>query len=269
MGLSHYTQKWKNSDIDISISPAELVMRGYVPNASGFHSYGEDSTGLTGSTNRIIWPLTADILPLVSASGVALSIVSDSAQDAAAGTGARTILLHYLDANLAAQTLTVTMTGTTPVDTTTLGVTDVRWINCVHVVTAGTDRAVAGNINITGGGDQLAYLPAGEVRCSSSIRRVPAGYTGYICGIVGSSIGLTSATRTTIRVVSSYAEGVSFASQGILVPFGTIGLLDNSQTMELSCPFVIPEGEFVGFVATSVKDAFISADLFGWMEKND
>jgi len=73
-----------------------------------------------------------------------LSIVSTSTDDAAAGTGARTIRLTGLDANWLSQEETVTLNGTTPVLTTTL------WQRCefMTVLTAGSGVSNAGRISV-------------------------------------------------------------------------------------------------------------------------
>lgn len=90
-----------------------------------------------------------------------LDVVSDSANDAAAGTGAQTILISGIDANALSQTEIVTLNGVTPVTTvnTWLGV------NRVVVLSSGSLQANAGNITLD---DTLnavgiqAYVPSGE-----------------------------------------------------------------------------------------------------------
>src|SRR5213592_3904993 len=63
-----------------------------------------------------------------------MEIVSDSANDAAAGTGARTVAVVYLDANYASKTAVLTLNGLTPV---ALPETVMR-VNMVAVSTSGT-----------------------------------------------------------------------------------------------------------------------------------
>lgn len=77
--------------------------------------------------------------------GAAMEAVSASANDAAAGTGARTIKVWGLDSTYTPFVETITMNGTTPVP---LVNTSVIAINKTEVVTAGSGLVNAGKIDI-------------------------------------------------------------------------------------------------------------------------
>jgi hypothetical protein len=81
------------------------------------------------------------------------SVVSTSANDTSAGTGARKIRITYYDNTMAGPfTEDLTMNGTTPVNTVA---TNIRFIEEMHVIEAGSLRANDGVINLkstTGGG---------------------------------------------------------------------------------------------------------------------
>lgn len=103
-----------------------------------------------------------------------MEIVSDSANDTAAGTGARTVLIQYLDANYNRANVVVTMNGITPV---AIGPQMMR-INAVIVATAGTTPrgTNAGNISVraAGGlGATYSYMLAGQSIARSSLFTVP------------------------------------------------------------------------------------------------
>ena len=108
-------------------------------------------------------------------SAVAMEVVSSSVNDTAAGTGARTIVVGYLDGAYAAKTAVVTLNGTTPVAMPE----NVLRVNSVLVATAGTVGANnTGNISVraAGGlGATYAYMTAGIGLARSSMFTVPAG----------------------------------------------------------------------------------------------
>ena len=125
------------------------------------------------------------------ASASALTIVSTSTDDDAAGTGARTVVIEGLDANYAEITETVIMDGTTPVTTTN---TFIRVFG-MTVDTAGSTTFPAGNITAQIGAVVYSQLTAGYNLSYNSNYTVPAGKTGYI--LHG---GATSSAATIMNV---------------------------------------------------------------------
>lgn len=109
---------------------AHLNLVGYQPSGSTTAS----TVWFNGSTSYV--QLT---------SGTALEVVSSSANDTAAGTGARTVKIEGLDGNYVPFAETVTLAGATPV---ALSATSVIAINKFFVVTAGSGLANAGNIDV-------------------------------------------------------------------------------------------------------------------------
>ena len=98
------------------------------------------------------------------ASAVQRSISSSSASDTAAGTGARTVEITYYDNSLAGLfTVTLTLNGTTAVNT---GVTDIRFIERIKVKTVGSGGSNVGTITLfasTGGaGGTVGTIAAGD-----------------------------------------------------------------------------------------------------------
>ncbi len=103
----------------------------------------------------------------------AMEVVSDSAADTAAGAGARTVTITYLNSQWRATTVQLTLNGTTPVP---LPTTAFR-INLFQVATVGTfGVANTGNISIrlVGGlGATYAYMAAGVGNARSSLYTCP------------------------------------------------------------------------------------------------
>ena len=114
-------------------------------------------------------------------------IVSGSAADAAAGTGARTIRVFGLDANYALQQEDVTFNGTTNVPT----VNSYTMIYRMTVLTAGSGGTNAGAITATAQTDATvtAQIIIGAGQTQLGVYQIPAGYTGYILRYGGSTDG--------------------------------------------------------------------------------
>lgn len=112
--------------------------------------------------------------PWMTAS-TALEIVSTSVNDAAAGTGARTVLIQGLDINYVEVNQTVTLNGTTPVAVPT----QLFRINNALIMSAGSGKVNAGDINIrnAGAGTVRAIIPLGYGITRQAVYTVPAGHT--------------------------------------------------------------------------------------------
>ena len=133
------------------------------------------------TTRVTVWPYTG-ILTFPSPAAQ-LKVSSSNTNDAANGTGARTVFLSGLDANHAEISETVTLNGQTEVLTTK----SYLHINNAYVATAGSGLSAAGDIYF-GAGVVTAGVPATvydlikfdyNQRITGSYT-VPAGYTAYV-----------------------------------------------------------------------------------------
>ena len=117
-------------------------------------------------------------------SAVAMEVVSDSANDTSAGTGARTVVVGYLDSAYAAKTAVISMNGTTAVAMPE----NVIRVNSVVAATAGTFGGNnIGNISVRaagGAGATYSYMPLGIGIARSSMYSVPAGMVLDILSMV-------------------------------------------------------------------------------------
>lgn len=146
------------------------------------------------------------------------SIVSSSASDASAGTGARTVKITYLTSTGAGPyTETLTMNGTTPVNTVA---TNICFIEQIDVLTIGSNASNVGKISLkaatAGGGATIGTIAVGDNQTFWEHHYVP---TGKICNVTG---------------ISCSHNGTTVGSGAVFQLFGkTIGLA-NAATVQLS-----------------------------------
>lgn len=108
-----------------------------------------------------------------------VSVFSSSANDASAGTGARTVRLTGLDTNYNVLQETVTLNGVTPVATVGL----FRRLHTATTLTAGSGGVNAGTITFrhtTTTANVFLNMIPGRNQTNCSAYTIPAGYTGYM-----------------------------------------------------------------------------------------
>ena len=158
------------------------VALGTVPDHSLMSAIGEIENMTTDPTD--VWrgneltpaPASITTVPTPSAAGEQMTIVSESANDASAGTGIQTVQIHYLDASGDQQKEDITMTGTTPAHTVA---TDIMFVNEMHALTVGTGTVAAGHIKLYKFGDaSLVYsmIAAAGNFALMPHRMVPSGH---------------------------------------------------------------------------------------------
>ncbi len=111
------------------------------------------------------------------------ALTSSSVNDTSAGTGARTISINGLNGSYADVTETLTLNGTSAVNT----VNSFIIIHNMTVLTAGSGGTNAGNIIATAATDSTVSIGILATRGKSQfcIYQVPAGFTGYLFGFSG------------------------------------------------------------------------------------
>lgn len=177
-------------------------------------------------------------------SGTALEVVSASANDAAAGTGARTVLVQGLDSSYLPFSETITLNGTTPVP---LVNTSVIAINRTTVITAGSGLVNAGKIDVravTGAAVKSSIQAVAESSGISAdfVFTVPAGRYGYLKNIQTYARTCTGDIWVYLKTFNSSGVGLvqavgqhsldvtGFSSGEIKMNFGT-GLLIPEKTL--------------------------------------
>lgn len=161
--------------------PFELqVARGQIPGHKTIFKFGYNAS--VGSTKETIWEQGG--LYAYPASATVMTISSSSANDTAAGTGARIVEVFGLDADYKEINEVVTLNGQTAVNTTK----SYLRINRGIVRSAGSGGANAGII-YAGTGTVTSGVPAniyllingeGDNQTLMGIWTVPAGYTAFL-----------------------------------------------------------------------------------------
>jgi hypothetical protein len=226
------------------------IARGRVPGARPFAAFGERITsGVVAES--ILWE-TGMPAALTVPDAVQMSFVSSN-------TDTRRMKLVYLDGALVERTEVVTLNGTTPVPTTA---TDIRFINNLYSLDGGAARTVT----VSNGGVTYAVIGTGEVQFNQAMYRVPAGRRLMLTSLYAGSVSGTSDSRVVVKVETSFFNGDSFGTQGILHPVGGIGIQDNATTLAFG-PFPIPAGEIVALTFKCDKAADVLGGFFGWSEE--
>jgi len=117
------------------------VLKGNVPGHQLIHIHGHN--GNVGTTIIDLWGNASKLVYLSAAEQ--MNIASDSASDASAGVGARTVQIRGVDANFVKITENITMNGTTDVLTTKSFLRVVQ----IVVLTVGTSLENVGSITAT------------------------------------------------------------------------------------------------------------------------
>lgn len=155
------------------------VAQGEVVGHTKERKFGDNPS--VGTSYEAIWEVGGDAVWPIAAE--TLSVVSSDVDDDDGDTGARTILIQGLDADLAAVQEVVTMNGTSAVTTTN----SYLRLNRAFVVTCGTSGGTnEGDIVITqsSSGDAMGRISAGLGQTQKALYTVPAGYTLYNTKIV-------------------------------------------------------------------------------------
>ena len=186
-------------------------------------------------TEETVWPSSGIINH--PASATVMKVSSDSANDTAAGTGARTIVISGLDANYNEISETVTLNGQTAVNTTSLFLR----INDMYVATAGSGLTSAGNIYV-GTGVVTAGVPAtlydlmyvGYNKRTTGHYTIPAGYTGYMVAGALSAGQPTGSTQVVGRLVTTNSNSIRLTQ-------AVVTLNNGFANYDFQLPLAIPE----------------------------
>ena len=188
--------------------PFELqVARGQIMGHKTLFKFGVN--GDVGTSIETVWAQGGTYA--YPASATVMKISSSSADDAAAGTGARTISIAGLDANYNEISETVILNGQTEVNT----VKSYLRISRMFVVTAGSGATAVGVIyagtgTVTSGVPATVYgmIAIGANQTQMAFWTVPAGYTLYLMGTFYSSGNSTANAFTNFQLIQRPLGGV-------------------------------------------------------------
>lgn len=216
------------------------------------------------ATERDLAPQLSGLYPF-PASAVTINIVSTVNNDNAAGGGARTVTVHYLQSDCSAATSTVSMNGTANV----LVASDAFRVNNVRVMTTGASNNTIGNICIFATGATLGYIIAGQTRMRQLVWTVPLGQTLYISEATFSAAKQAAAHYikfTTRANADNLSETI--LQRGLFQAYNEVILGNAPMTQQIDPPVKIPATVDikVSVVADGTDTADATCSLRGWLE---
>lgn len=244
----------------------DMVAIGELEDHTPFRGFGRRDSLATTVGGDDISDIAAVAIPWPNQTvGEQMTLVSDSANDTAAGTGARTVKLHYLDASGNYTHEVITMNGTTPVNTVA---TNIRFVQMITVETLGTFGGKnAGNITIyklATPATVYARIVAGNNSSLSSARMVPNGKTFYMTSI---NVSATSSKPVSARVTAT-CDHAGIYTAGTFQFEEIVECQDSSSTIVFPVARMIPPLSIIKGVAVSpsVGGGSVSISYDGWIE---
>lgn len=246
-----------------AFEPFELqVSRGQIQGHKTLFKFGNNAD-INGSLETI-WSHGG--LYAYPAVATAMKVSSSSTNDAAAGTGARTVVVSGLDQNYNEASETISLDGQTEVLTTTTFIRVFR----AYVATAGSGGTAAGTIYV-GTGTVTAGVPAtvyaeialGENQTTMALWTVPAGYTLYITGGTFSAASNNAAQYVLGKFVFRPLGGVFRNAADITVN-------SNVFRYDWEVPLALPEKSDIEAraIALSGSNFYVTAAFEGMYIKN-
>lgn len=212
------------------------------------------------TTEESIWP-NGGTVPHPTVASV-LKISSTSANDTAAGTGARTVFISGVNGSFQTVSETVILNGQTEVNT----VNSYLYVNAFYTLTVGSGGVNAGDIN-AGTGTVTAGVPAvlydmiytGFNQRTTAHYCVPAGFTGYMVRCV-----ITAGQASGSTAVTSFLK--QHGPDNILRVEAVSAINNGSVVYDFDPPYVIPEKNCVGASAigaanNNIASAFLNIVL--------
>jgi len=149
--------------------PLSRIAAGVIHGATQFDLQGYNAAPTTGY--ETIWD-NSNAYTFLTTNMSSPTLVSASASDTAAGTGARTVAVSGVNSSYAVQTETVTLNGVTPVALTK----NYMMINSLTVLTAGSNGFPVGIITLAAAGTTHATIAVSANKSRAAMYCTPAGY---------------------------------------------------------------------------------------------
>lgn len=217
-------------DLQLDSNGRLLVSSESLPTTASKFSFGSVNTANTNQTAVVQTAYTE------TTTNSTMTLVSASANDAAAGTGARSVSVTYLDQNMTGPyTVTVNLNGTTAVPVTG----SMCYIEKMVVATVGTGLVNAGIITLkTGGGATVGTIAAGINQTLWTHHYVPQGKISYISGF---SFGnnATAAGNGGQFILKVSTPTVANTPENQISDFCTVSGADNTVTRNYGSPIQV------------------------------
>lgn len=191
------------------------------------------------------------------AAAATISVVSTSALDTSAGTGARTLTIEGLNSSYAAISETITLNGVVPVVTTA----SFLRVNRAYTATAGSGGSNAGTITgitVSTSLTMFGMVPAANTS-QLGLYTVPAGYTAYLV-----QINLTGALATASAILQGQLWGRAFGGLFLIQDNYSCGTTSSGTIVTYIAPLVFTEKSdlyFQGIASTNNTVASIRFDM--------
>ncbi len=209
-------------------------------------------------------------IPHPAAGGIQMEIVSTSDLDSDTGgahaqsTGIRTVTICYLDQNFAEQTETITMDGTTPINTTA---TDILRVQNMETQTAGSGGMAAGDITLEDTTSAIEYCRI-RTGLNTSLKgewTVPAGKTLYIVDWSASAIA-SAANRRSEFALEATSNMFDVLTPDIFHVKDLIHLTAGAHSDFFHMPLKIPAQADVKIAVLSSAAMETAGMIEGWYE---
>jgi hypothetical protein len=246
----------------IAVSPTDYNARvalGEEVGSTVWNKFGYNSDVDTGTEVIASWGGT--FTPTTTAR--TLSIVSTSTNDTSGGTGARSVVVYGVNANRVAQTVVVTMNGTTPVVTTE------TWlgVNRLAIYLSGSGQVNAGTITATATTDLTiqGQVPAGDGTSQQCIFFIQEGHTALAEWLTVNFVRFGSGTEPQITIKGWVYSAVS-GSKYEVVRMYLDGAIDYTAQLLPPIPFPIGEKSVFWLECNTTRDNTSIAARFSLIE---
>lgn len=196
--------------------------------------------------------------------GEQMTVVSSSVNDTSAGSGTRSIDIHYLDNSGNERTETIVMNGTTPVNTVA---TNIRFVQYIHTSSVSAIGIVsAGNIIIYRAGDATRIYNVIKVGGNVSLstqRMIPNGKTFFLNNIKADAVD-NKPVSVRLRATCDYEGSLT---SNIFIYNEIFELYNSSQSLELKIPRKFPSLCIIkGTAVSTTAGGTCSLSYEGWIE---
>lgn len=220
------------------------VATGKVPGSTTWNKWGYNAD-IDAAAVETVWSPGGIFSRLTSASGV--TVVSSSANDAAAGTGAQSIIIYAIDENFLTKLIVVTLNGTTPVVVPT-GTATILGINRASIYLAGSGGVNAGDITITAttGGSTQAVIPLGEGSTQHAFFFVQAGHRALLDWLYINVVKTSGGSKPIVITKCWVTSLVSGAKYEVFRDY-LDAAVENHNELRPPQPFVVGEKSLIEF----------------------
>lgn len=268
-GVKHVGNKPRVSAMPYAYDIAE----GNIANHTLIHILGSNDD--TSAAREDLWEGhggsgTNARIPHPAVGGIQMEIVSSSNADSDSGginpqsTGVRTVTIFYLDQNFAEQSETITMDGTTPINTTA---TDILRVQSMCTATVGSGGQAAGTITLESTDSAVEYC---RIRAGGNVSfkgewTVPAGMVMFVTTWQASAIAAAANRRSEFFLeATTTKDGVLTAD--IFHVKDILHLTASSQAFPFTLPLKIPAQADIKVSVLSSASMETSIRIEGWYE---